>query len=191
MSAGIIDILEFVTVTLPGIERDMRHAERKIVGAAAAILAKQARSYIGTYDAEPRWPELAASTQKQRVSKGYSANKPLKRSGKLKDSITFDILSDREAIAGSTDERAPFFEFGTSRMPPRPFMLPAIHESGPKIEKLTGRIAVAALSARGNVHSSQLAELMHLLHDLERVGHKLKEDLVDPYIENEKGERSR
>lgn len=71
---GIIDLLTFATVTLPGIERDLKAAGRGIVGKAAEIIARRARSKIGNQ--QEGWPDLAPSTLKDKASHGYQTPAP-------------------------------------------------------------------------------------------------------------------
>jgi phage gpG-like protein len=54
---------------------------------------------------------------------------PLLETGELRDFISY--LVTREGLetvgyVGSDDPRAPFHEYGTSRIPPRPFLLAAV-----------------------------------------------------------------
>ena len=79
---------------------------------------------------------------------------------------------------GSNSEIAVFQELGTSRIPPRSFLISSAIASEDKIHRMVGASAVAALSGYGR-HACDVRELLHLLH---RAGHALAElghDLLD------------
>jgi len=58
-------------------------------------------------------------------------------------------------------------ELGTSKIPPRSFLVGAAHAMEDKIYKMAGRAVVAALLGKG-LASAEMRELLHLLH---HVGH--------------------
>lgn len=99
------------------------HAHHEILEEGSLLFENSAKAAIGTY--EYGWPQLAESTQEQRVSLGYSANEPLLRTGDLKNSITHNA-DDKEAYVGTDLEYAKYHEFGTSKIPARPFLGGAI-----------------------------------------------------------------
>lgn len=125
---------------------------------AAELLERQAKSEFGHYqDAVgpfPEWAELAESTKEDRLAKGYTENDPLLRSGDRRDSIVHEV-GEWEAIVGSTDEKMPFSEFGTSKEPPRPVLGSALYLRMDQIVDLIGRTAVSGLvgyDVSGNGH---------------------------------------
>lgn len=102
----------------------------------------------------PAWAPLAPTTLagwgpfpgKEQL--GYAPpDNPLVREGDLRDSISHEVHA-LEAFIGSPDERMPWFEFGTSRMPPRPVLGPAAESSKAVIEKLIGAALVVGLIGR-------------------------------------------
>jgi phage gpG-like protein len=101
-------------------DADMELAKEAILEKACQMIEDEAKAAIGTY--KYGWSQLAQSTQDQRVTLGYSANEPLLRTGDLRDSIHNTVVSSEEAFVGTNDPVAPFHEFGTSRIPPRPFL---------------------------------------------------------------------
>jgi hypothetical protein len=73
---------------------------------------------------------------------------------------------------------AVFQELGTSRIPPRSFLVSSAIASEDKIHRMAGASAVAALSGHGR-YARDVGELLHLLH---RAGHAISDlghDLLD------------
>ena len=106
------------------------------VEAVVEAAAEKARAAIGTYGYG--WPQLAASTQADRVSRGYAANEPLLRTGEMRGSIGHMAALSAEGAEGvvySTDVVAVWQELGTSRgIPPRSFLMQSLLRSDPEIE---------------------------------------------------------
>lgn len=99
------------------------------------LLEKSAKDAIGTY--EFGWPELAWSTKVDRFTHGFPENEPLLRTGELRDSITYNMDSNgKEAFVGSDDEKAVWQEFGTSHIPPRPYLAGALYANEEKIKEI-------------------------------------------------------
>lgn len=113
---------------------------------AALIVEKEAKRVIGTYDYG--WPQLAASTQEDRVHKGFTANDPLLRTGEMRDSIAHTVL-EREAHVGSDEEKAVWQELGTDRIPARSFLAGAAMRKGPEVAAAIGRVMHGYLSHGG------------------------------------------
>ena len=88
--------------------------------AVAITLARRVRERIGTPEKLP--PPLAESTQKRRVKMGYTADRTLYASGVLHKSIGWEHVSLRKTVVASSDEKAIYHEFGTSRIPRRSFL---------------------------------------------------------------------
>jgi len=95
-------------------------------GATAHFLAEEVRDRIGDADRLP--PPLADSTVVERIEAGYSGDETLLRTGALRDSIGWGHEGPRETIVGSTDEKAPFHEFGTTHTPKRSFLASTLLE---------------------------------------------------------------
>ncbi len=117
-----------------------------------------AKSEFGSYqDATgpfPAWAELAESTKEQRVALGYSEDEPLLREGTLRDSIEHETHG-AEAVIGSTSEIMPYHEFGTSRIPPRPVLGPALDRNEEFIKDTIGKAMAGAMLGDGTaVHRS-------------------------------------
>lgn len=106
--------------------------------ASAKLLEEKAKEKFGVYQNGignyPKWLQLAASTQKERVEKGYTPNDPLLRSGALKETIRHSVDPiTLTATVGSTSEIMVDQEMGTSRIPPRPVLGPTAYENSPEV----------------------------------------------------------
>lgn len=96
---------------------------------------------IGQFGA---WPELADSTKADRVAKGFTENDPLLRSGDLRDSIKNEVHAF-DAVIGSESDIAKYQELGTEKIPPRPFLGPAVLHNEHEIKRVLGAALVAGL----------------------------------------------
>jgi HK97 gp10 family phage protein len=97
------------------------------MGAAKAIQT-EAKSAIGTY--KYGWPKLSPRT----VVRKRTGDRPLLETGKLRNSIKIKP-GHSMATVYSDDPKAGYHEKGTSKMPPRPFMGPAIHHAKEAAQK--------------------------------------------------------
>jgi len=64
---------------------------------------------------------------------------PASDEGTLKDSITSNVKKEGTSIVGkiiASESYAPYLEFGTSTVRPRPFMQPALEKNRPKIKRI-------------------------------------------------------
>lgn len=117
-----------------------RAAVPAALAAAGAMIAEEAKSYIGSYQPTrdpdfPAWAPLTPQTQAERVRLGYSPDDPLLRSGALRDAIEVRVAGfavsvgvPATPVAGSNatlGEIASWMEWGTATVPRRPFLLPA------------------------------------------------------------------
>jgi len=123
--------------------------------ASAKAIEETAKAEIGKYQPEvgpfPEWPELAEATQQDRERQGYSPDEPLLRRGDLRDSIKREV-GNLEAVIGSKSEIAAYQEFGTDKIPARPFMGPAAFRNKDKIARAVGAAAVSGLFGGGRIH---------------------------------------
>ena len=118
----------------------------KIEHDAKEIIGHYQRSDTGPF---PAWDELAASTKADRVSKGFSENNPLLRTGELRDSIGHEVRGHSVAI-GSDLDIAIYQEMGTATIPPRPFLRIAAFRS----KKWLGQLYAKTL--RDRLHGRHL-----------------------------------
>jgi hypothetical protein len=90
------------------------------------------------------WPALADSTEAQKARLGYPLDAPLLRTGELRESFSHQV-EGHTGVVGSTDETMLYHELGTSKMPPRPVLGPAIVRSERKVEAIVGRSLVEGI----------------------------------------------
>ncbi|MBB3258223.1 HK97 gp10 family phage protein [Paraburkholderia bannensis] len=128
-------------ITLAEMKRGLEHC--------ATVVEHTAKQEIGTYqDAVgpfSAWPQLADSTQEERERLGFTPNDPLLRKGDLRDSIEHETEQLR-AVIGSKSDIAAYQEFGTNRIPPRPFMGPAVIHNEKLIVKILGGAVARGIS---------------------------------------------
>jgi phage gpG-like protein len=128
---------------------DIELANRHSLAAAAQILKDDMRGQIGEYQGAlgdyPAWEPLAESTEDEKARVGAPAEAPLERFGDLQKSFRSELVGNNEAIIGSTDPVMEFHEYGTSKMPPRPVVGPALLRNVDAIEKLIGGDAHAVI----------------------------------------------
>jgi phage gpG-like protein len=180
----VFSLLGFIA-ELPAIERDLHAAGPKIIEKACQIIQKRAKAAIGKE--HEMWAPLAESTIADKAHHGFPTPKPLLRTGELRDSIEY-VVHGHQGAVGTNLEYAPYLEFGTSRIPPRSFLVSSAIASEDKIHRMAGATAVAALSGHGR-HARDVREMLHLLH---AAGHKLKEafdDLLDDDEDSKDGHR--
>lgn len=119
--------------------------------AVAEEIEHTAKEEIGTYQPSVgpfnAWDELAESTKADRVRQGYSEDDPLLRTGELRDSISHRVMG-LAAVVGSTDDKAVWQEYGTEKIPPRPFIGPAYVKSFHKLTEMVGFAVLKGFKVR-------------------------------------------
>jgi phage gpG-like protein len=161
-------------------EVNLEHAQKVGLEAAAQIVQHEAKRVIGTYDYG--WPELAESTKKDRVNKGFPENEPLLRSGELRDSIQYVVLNDHEAAVGSNLDIAVYQELGTKTIPPRSFLAGAANEKGREAAQVIGTAVAYAIASR-NVDVEIIKMIGHMIKD---VAHDVREMVEDDNEQHQK-----
>jgi phage gpG-like protein len=175
---GIFTLLGFVA-KLGAIDHDMQAIGPAIVRKACQMVADEAKRVIGEgYD---DWPPLSAETLARKMM-----NTPLLETGELRGSIEWQSHG-LEGAVGSNNDKAVWHELGTSRIPPRSFLVGAAQQMEDKIHKMAARAVVAVLAGRG-LHTSELAELLHLL---KHVAHEVKEDVKEMLPKDDAEQRRR
>ncbi|MDI9222146.1 hypothetical protein QMZ30_14670 [Pantoea sp. EA-12] len=123
----------------------------------AACIEQTARDEIGFYQPAvgpfQDWASLAESTEADKARKGFPLEAPLLRTGEFRDTWEHEV-SGFEAVVGSKDNRAPWFEFGTVNMPPRPVLGPAVIHNEHTIRRILGRAAVTGMTEGTAIHKA-------------------------------------
>jgi phage gpG-like protein len=149
---GVYSILGFVA-KLKTIDLELNALGPAIIARACELVAAEAKRVIGEgYD---DWPALAPSTLARKMM-----NTPLLETGELRASIEWQS-SGLEGHVGSNNDKALWHELGTSRVPPRSFLAGAAMAIEDKIHKMAARAVMAVMLGKG-LHSSEMAELLHL-----------------------------
>ena len=159
---GVFSILGFVA-QLGTIEKNLHELGPAIVARACEMVCAEAKRVIG--EGYPEWPALKPETLARKMM-----NTPLLETGELRASIEWNAEGN-EGHVGSNNDKAVWHELGTSRIPPRSFLMGAAMRMEVKIHAMAARAVMAVLAGRG-LHSSELSELIHLLR---HVGHAVKE----------------
>jgi hypothetical protein len=176
----LFDLVSFAA-ELKAIDRDLNELGPAVIEKACQIVQKKAKAAIGQQHEE--WPALAESTIRDKAAHGFKTPAPLLRTGELRDSIQYTV-SGTEGCVGSDLEVAVYQEMGTSRIPPRSFLVSSAIASEDKIHRMAAAAAVAALSG----HGSNVRDVRELLHALHRVGHALYE-IGHDLLEDDEGDK--
>src|SRR6267378_1853116 len=144
---------------LATVERDMHELGPAIVARACEMVSEEAKRVIG--EGYPFWPALQPATLARKMM-----NTPLLETGELRASIEWQSHG-LEGAVGSNNDKAVWHELGTSRIPPRSFLMGAAIAMEPKIYKMAERAMMAVMLGKG-----LYAELIHLL---KHAAHHVKE----------------
>jgi phage gpG-like protein len=107
---------------LMAVQRDMNALGPAIVAKATQMVWEEARRVLGTEGYN--WPALSPNTHKTQPGM-------LLETGEMRDSIEWQAHG-LEGQVGSNNDKAVWHEFGTSRIPPRPFLAGAAAAMGPR-----------------------------------------------------------
>jgi hypothetical protein len=175
---GVFTLLGFVA-QLKAIEHDMHELGPAIVAKACKMVCDEAKRVIGGYDYD--WPQLKPET----IARKMLGNSPLLETGEMRASIEWQAHG-LEGAVGSNNDKAVWQELGTSRIPPRSFLVGAAKEMEEKIHKMAARAVVAVMLGKG-LHGSEMGELIHLLR---HVGHAVKE-AADKFLDGPEEDNGR
>ncbi len=144
-------------------ERDLKSSAEATVMQGAAIIQGRAKDAIGNANNGFGWPPLKPAT----IAQKRLGNTPLYETGDLKKSIEVagpfhEGAGTVSAVVGTNDPKAAFHEYGTSKIPPRPFMMPAAVLSEKAIVKLARKNVAAAFAGGAAYH--ELREILHAAH---------------------------
>ncbi len=170
-----MNLLDFAA-KLATIERDLNTAAEVTVMKGAHIIKERAKDAIGHQDNGFNWPPLKPAT----IAQKRYGNTPLYETGDLKHSIEVagpfhEGARTVSAVVGTNDPKAAFHEYGTSKIPARPFMLPAAIDSEAAIVKLAEKQVAKAFAGGAAYH--ELRELLHALHRVYEAGREVVEGL--------------
>jgi HK97 gp10 family phage protein len=115
-------------------------AKAKGLELAGKIVAERAKSKLGTYQAG--WPPLKPET----IARKATGDSPELETGAMRDTIATHASAERAVI--TVGGAALWQELGTSKMPPRPFMGPALRESAGEIAGVIGEEIAQNLRTR-------------------------------------------
>ncbi len=157
---------------------DLESAKSVAIVRASKMVARESKAMIGKEN--PEWPPLAESTIEDKRRQGYKVPAPLLREGDLRDSIQWSA-PHHEGVGtvcgyvGSNDPVAEYQELGTSRIPPRSFLMTAAVRKAPEVVAMTGRMMYGALAHGGPAYR----ELTMFWHLARAVGHQAEEAFDD------------
>ena len=157
-------------------DADVKMAMEAGLEKTCQLIEDRAKAAIGTYDFG--WKQLAESTQEQRVALGFLANEPLLRTGQLKDSIGH-VVEGNVGYVGTNDPVAKYHEYGTSKIPPRPFLAGALAATEAEIPKIFGSAVKAAMSGGSEFH--ELKELLHMAKHLYKEGKEAAKEFLEDH----------
>jgi HK97 gp10 family phage protein len=116
-------------IVLTGVKAELEHSGHKILERTCVLLENSAKEALGTY--EFGWAPLKPET----IARKATGDSPLLETGATRESIQHNVdANGKEAHVGTDLEYAKYLEFGTSRIPARPFLGGALiakeHEIG-------------------------------------------------------------
>jgi hypothetical protein len=119
------------------LEGEIQHALEH----AGEVICEESKAEIGVYQgaAGPTaaWAPLAPSTVADREARGYEPDDPLERENELRESISYEV-SGHEVSIGSDSDVAVYQELGTSKIPPRSFLVGAAYRKESEVVKDIG-----------------------------------------------------
>jgi hypothetical protein len=133
MSNSILDGAAFFTGLATSTLWD--EVSKKTMTKAARVIRDEARRVLGTYDYG--WPSLAEST----IERKMTGDSPGLETGAMRASIEYEVYGERmhwNAVIGSDDPHALWFELGTIKQPPRSFLAGAATRMEPFIKHFLG-----------------------------------------------------
>jgi hypothetical protein len=148
--------------------KNIEYAAEGILSEWAVKVRDAAKESIGTY--KYKWPELSESVIARH------GDTPLLDTGELRDSIGAVVqMYSREsgrAVVGSDSEKAVWQELGTSKIPPRSFLLESALLKKADIGKILHKYIRSAWVSAGRDN-----EILHLLHAI-KLGLEIARDIV-------------
>jgi len=128
---------------LRGLSNEMPAVTAFVAECIGEHVEKRAKDSIGHYQSAgggfPAWSPLRPSTEARKAALGYPADAPLLATGEMRDSISHTVVRrmlGASVVVGSSDQKMVYHEFGTSKMPPRPVLGPAMFHAKEDIERI-------------------------------------------------------
>ena len=149
-------------------QRDLHEMGPAVVERACRTVHAEARRVLGTHDYD--WPPLSPAT----IARKAKGDTPLLETGELRDSIEWWSKGNEGAV-GSNNDKAVWMELGTSRVPPRSFLVEAAVRKEPEIHKMAERAIIDVVTGKGRYVSGTRA-LVGLVRDL---GRTIKDSAYD------------
>lgn len=134
--------LEFLTLG-PSLVANLHTGMDNLGGALVRRMEAKIGKYQGASGGFPAWAPLAQSTEDRKQAAGYRLDAPLLATGEMGESFKHTV-GVNDLVAGSTDPKMVFHEFGTAKMPPRPVVGPVGFESKELIQATMGSALVSA-----------------------------------------------
>jgi phage gpG-like protein len=174
---GVFDLLGFAA-HVHVIDAELKDIQHAILVRACEMICDEAKRVLG--EGYPGWPALQPETLAKKIGPG-----PLLETGELRASIEWHVEGN-EGQVGSNSDKAVWHELGTSKIPPRPFLMGAAMHEEAKIHAMAAKAVHAVMAGKG-LRSAELAELLHLLKHIGRSAKESTERLFeDPNDEKEK-----
>jgi len=134
----------------------MLEAGEEVKVEAKKMIGHQHPAAMGPFEG---WKPLAQRTRLERVALGFSANRPLLRTGEMRDSLEVRLIDAMEVEVGSDLDKALWQERGTKgpnagpsgyHIPPRSFLGAAAWMKEDRIVDILG-VHIESLLVGGNV----------------------------------------
>jgi hypothetical protein len=131
------------------------------------IVTYVAKSKLGKYQPAigpfAGWAALTEYTINERIEAGFTPNDPLLRSGHLRDSISY-VAQYPKLVVGSPLPYAVDQELGVEadRLPPRPFLGPAMFQTKADTMKVLGLAMVRQITYPDERYVKEQGVMLHL-----------------------------
>lgn len=149
MAVKEFEDLALFALHLTSLELAVKREQQRGLEKVLLLIENDAKDQIGHYQQGvgefPAWAPLAESTEAEKARLGAPLGAPLLRHGGLYASFQHEVLGPDDGVAGSTDPTLLYHEFGTSKMPPRPVMGPAVVKNRARIQKILGQALVQGI----------------------------------------------
>lgn len=119
---GVMDLLMAVA-EFEQLKHDIDEAQAEIIKKGCEIIQEEAQHVLGTDGYN--WPALSPATKKTQPGM-------LLETGEMRDSIEWTAEKD-VGYVGSNNDKAVYHELGTSKIPPRSFLMGAAVHKMPEI----------------------------------------------------------